>query len=93
MLSADLAFVSTLATDSALVHKVHNCCLQRLFEMTACHKLILCMQRLECNQHQRSTVKEILLQSPSLRKRLLVHSVSARAAGCNLLKIFARASS
>ena len=34
-----------------------------------------------------------LLRSPSLRKRLLVHSVSARSAGCNLLKLFARASS
>ncbi len=94
VLSVGLAFMSTLATAPAkLVHKLHNCCLQRPFEMTVCHRLTWCMQRLECNQHQRRTVKRLLLQSPSLRKRLLVHSESARAAGCNLLKIFARASS
>lgn len=84
-----LAFVSTLAKASAkLVHTPHNCCLQRPLEMTVCHNLNGCMQRPECNQHHCK-----LLQSPSLRKRLLVHSVSARSAGCNLLKIFARASS
>jgi len=58
VLSVGLAFVSTLATASAkLVHISHNCCLQRPFEMTVCHKLILCMQRLECNQHQSTTAK------------------------------------
>ena len=56
--SVGLAVVSTVATASAkLAHMSHSCCLQRPFEMTTCHKLILCSHRLDCNQHQSTSAK------------------------------------